>query len=258
MACIEKMSIRGIRSFSPNRDETIEFYSPLTMIVGANGCGKTTIIESLKYSCTGSLPPGARNGQSFVNDPAVTEATEVKANIKLRFQNKASFTSVVTRSLQVLKKKSKLEFKALDGVIRSTNAQNEKVSSSQKCSDLDRMIPEMLGVSAPILENVIFCHQEESSWPMQEGLVLKKKFDDIFESTRYAKALEALVKAKKEYVDKAKDHKVELAELGAHMHNATEAKQELSECENKQVSCEAELDQSEQKITRIEDKVPSV
>jgi DNA repair protein RAD50 len=53
MAFIEKMSIRGIRSFSPNQDEAIEFYSPLTMIVGANGCGKTTVIEALKYVCAG-------------------------------------------------------------------------------------------------------------------------------------------------------------------------------------------------------------
>lgn len=35
-----------------------------------------------------------------------------------------------------------------------------------------------------ILESVIFCHQEESNWPLQEGATLKKKFDDIFESTR--------------------------------------------------------------------------
>ena len=49
--------------------QVIEFYAPLTMIVGANGCGKTTIIECLKYACTGTLPPGARNGQSFVHDP---------------------------------------------------------------------------------------------------------------------------------------------------------------------------------------------
>lgn len=40
MASINKLSIRGIRSFSPDKDETIEFYSPLTMIVGANGCGE--------------------------------------------------------------------------------------------------------------------------------------------------------------------------------------------------------------------------
>lgn len=60
MSSLSKMQIRGIRSFSPDRDETIEFYSPLTMIVGANGCGKTTIIESLKFSCTGSLPPNTK------------------------------------------------------------------------------------------------------------------------------------------------------------------------------------------------------
>lgn len=38
-----------------------------------------------------------------------------------------------------------------------------------------------------ILENVIFVHQEESSWPLDEGSVLKKKFDDIFSATKYTK-----------------------------------------------------------------------
>ena len=68
---------------------------------------------------------------------------------------------VVTRSLQVTKKKSKLEFKAVDGVIKTTNENGDKVSISHKCSDLDKMIPELLDVSGPILENVIFCHQED-------------------------------------------------------------------------------------------------
>ena len=42
MSQIEKLAIRGIRAFSPDREQAIEFESPLTMIVGANGCGKTT------------------------------------------------------------------------------------------------------------------------------------------------------------------------------------------------------------------------
>ena len=43
MSQIEKLAIRGIRAFSPDREQAIEFESPLTMIVGANGCGKTTV-----------------------------------------------------------------------------------------------------------------------------------------------------------------------------------------------------------------------
>ena len=121
MAAIDKLAICGIRSFNPNREETIEFYSPLTMIVGANGCGKTSIIESLKYACTGSLPPRCSNGQSFINDPTMTDSTEVKASVKLRFTNKASKPSVVVRSIQLTKRKTKMEFKALDGVIRYEN-----------------------------------------------------------------------------------------------------------------------------------------
>jgi DNA repair protein RAD50 len=41
MASINKLSIRGVRSFSPDDDEqVIEFLFPVTIIVGANGCGK--------------------------------------------------------------------------------------------------------------------------------------------------------------------------------------------------------------------------
>lgn len=44
---------------------------PLTVIVGQNGTGKTTIIECLKYITTGQLPPDCARGQSFVRDPKV-------------------------------------------------------------------------------------------------------------------------------------------------------------------------------------------
>lgn len=93
------------------------------MIVGANGCGKTTVIECLKMACTGidltscrdetpchfscllmlpgALPPSVAQGQSFVNDPSMTNASEVKAHIKLRFNNKSGQPTVVARLYQV-------------------------------------------------------------------------------------------------------------------------------------------------------------
>ena len=40
---IEKLSIQGIRSFGPEDKNKgiVEFYSPLTLILGPNGTGKT-------------------------------------------------------------------------------------------------------------------------------------------------------------------------------------------------------------------------
>lgn len=41
MSQIEKLSILGVRSFGPQHPETIAFNTPLTLIVGYNGSGKT-------------------------------------------------------------------------------------------------------------------------------------------------------------------------------------------------------------------------
>lgn len=60
----------------------------------------------------------------------------------------------------------------------------EKVSLSSKCGELDREMISALGVSKPVLNNVIFCHQEESNWPLCEGKALKDKFDSIFAATK--------------------------------------------------------------------------
>ncbi len=70
MSRIEKLSISGVRSFSPACREAIQFNTPLTLIVGYNGSGKTTIIECLKYATTGELPPNSKGG-AFIHDPKV-------------------------------------------------------------------------------------------------------------------------------------------------------------------------------------------
>ena len=57
---------------------------------------------------------------------------------------------------------------------------------------MDELVPRFMGVSPAILENVIFCHQEDSNWPLSEQRVLKKKFDDIFGSAKYTKCLKDL------------------------------------------------------------------
>lgn len=233
MASINKLSVRGIRAFSPEDEEQlITFCFPLTIIVGANGCGKTTIIEALKFAVTGSLPPGNKSGQAFVHDPKHMRSTTVKGQVKLRFTNRAGKTMVVVRSMELTQKKSTMTFKTLDGILRTTDDQGNKQSLSHKCTELDRQIPQLLGVSKSVLDNVVFCHQEDSSWPLMEGAVLKKRFDDIFDSTRYVKALEEIKDQKKIYNNKVKELKAELNLLKGHKHAAQGFRNELDDCKH--------------------------
>ena len=51
-----------------------------------------------------------------------------------------------------------------------------------------------MGVSKPILNYVIFCHQEESNWPLEDGKKLKDRFDEIFDTSKYNKAMDTTTK----------------------------------------------------------------
>eukprot|EP00201_Polytomella_parva_P021146 CAMPEP_0175040744 /NCGR_PEP_ID=MMETSP0052_2-20121109/1456_1 /TAXON_ID=51329 ORGANISM="Polytomella parva, Strain SAG 63-3" /NCGR_SAMPLE_ID=MMETSP0052_2 /ASSEMBLY_ACC=CAM_ASM_000194 /LENGTH=398 /DNA_ID=CAMNT_0016303035 /DNA_START=92 /DNA_END=1285 /DNA_ORIENTATION=- len=199
MCTIEKLLIKGIRSFSPENEQAITFYKPITLIVGANGAGKTTIIEALRNACTGELPPNCRQGHSFIMDPKVAKETEVKALVKLRFRTAAGQPVVITRLFQLTQKKSQLQFKSLDATLLTADkSSGTQHAVSRKCADIDRAVPAMMGVSKAVLENVIFVHQEESSWPLAEAKVLKDKFDDIFAATKYTRAVESLRKLRLE------------------------------------------------------------
>lgn len=72
-------------------------------------------------------------------------------------------------------------------------------------------------------------HQEESSWPLQEGAVLKKRFDEIFDSTRYTKAVDVLRKTEKDLANDIKEIMIDLSALDARRDAIRAFKIELSE-----------------------------
>ncbi|KAJ7547995.1 hypothetical protein O6H91_08G112800 [Diphasiastrum complanatum] len=256
MSTLDKMLIKGIRSFNPENTHVITFYKPLTLIVGPNGAGKTTIIECLKHACTGELPPNARSGHSFVHDPKIAGETETKGQIKLRFKTAAGKDVVCIRSFQLIQKASKLEYKAIESVLQTINSHTgEKVCLSYRCADMDKEVPALMGVSKAILENVIFVHQDEANWPLAEAAVLKKKFDDIFSATRYTKALDVIKKLHKDQAQEIKMYKLKLENLQTLKDAAYKLHENIEGDQDKAAQLKSQIHTFEKKIGEIQLKI---
>jgi DNA repair protein RAD50 len=114
---------------------------------------------------------------------------EVLAQVKLSFKATSGAKMVATRSLQLTVKKTARQQKTLEGQLLMVK-DGERTAISSRVAELDQILPQYLGVSRAVLDSVIFCHQDESLWPMSEPSVLKKRFDEIFEALKYTKAID--------------------------------------------------------------------
>jgi AAA domain len=124
MSTLDKLAIRGIRSFDDKSVSIIQFRPPVTVIVGHNGSGKTTIIECLKYATTGDQPPGTRGG-AFIHDPKMANEKEVKAQVKLRFIAADGRSILAVRNLSVtMKKTAGMTMKTLESILAIEDGDN--------------------------------------------------------------------------------------------------------------------------------------
>ncbi|KAL2808378.1 AAA domain-containing protein [Aspergillus granulosus] len=226
-------SLLLVRSFDNTRSETIQFHTPLTLIVGYNGSGKTTIIECLKYATTGDLPPNSKGG-AFIHDPKLCGEKEVLAQVKLSFKGTSGAKMVATRSLQLTVKKTTRQQKTLEGQLLMIK-EGERTAISSRVAELDQIMPQYLGVSKAVLDSVIFCHQDESLWPMSEPSVLKKKFDEIFEAIKYTKAIDNIKVLRKKQNE-------ELAKYKIMEQHAKEDKEKADKAEKRSIKLQEEIE----------------
>lgn len=201
MTTIDRLGLRGVRSYGTDEETFIKFFKPLTIILGRNGSGKSSIIEAVKMATTGDMPPNADRGAAFVHDPRIHNETETKAKVRLMFTNVRGDQYIVSRHFQLSIKKGprgvgyKTEFKTLDQTVKRMDGDS---ASSYRCSDLNALLPDIMRVTKPVLNNVIFVHQEDSLWPLSDPKKLKEKFDEIFAATRYTKALDTIRKYRRD------------------------------------------------------------
>ncbi|XP_012527415.1 DNA repair protein RAD50 [Monomorium pharaonis] len=253
MSKVRRLSLRGIRNFGDDsEDALIRFSCPLTLILGPNGTGKTTIIEALKFATTGEFPPGSEKGKSFVHDPMLATTGSVRGVVKAEVIDAMGKSYTVARTIESSTQGDKRKFKTLDSTVTIISKdKKQKASITNRCANVDAEISIALGVSKSILNYVIFCHQDELNWPFDQGKTLKDRFDEIFDSARFNKALESILKLQKELQG-------DIRTLKAQKQTCNVLVSEVEDKENKLKEHKKRLDTAKEKINDIEKQLVPV
>ncbi|KAI5754699.1 hypothetical protein M8J77_010773 [Diaphorina citri] len=252
MALLDQLHIMGIRNFPADKNRVVRFQRPLTLIVGENGCGKTTIIECIKFALTNEYPQGASSGKNFVHDPRIGKKDETHAIVKLQCTCENNDTVCVVRSLLLSNKNGKDNCATRDTTI-SRKIFATGVQKNLGCLQQESVLEmcNLIGVSKAILNNVIFCHQENSSWPLDEGKKVKEIFDEIFDATKYNKALES-IKIQRDRLRK------EIPEIKAHYQATLNYKKEADSKKQLIYNNTQKRDQSFEELHNIEESMKPI
>uniref|UniRef100_A0A3P8W9W2 RAD50 double strand break repair protein n=1 Tax=Cynoglossus semilaevis TaxID=244447 RepID=A0A3P8W9W2_CYNSE len=183
--------------------------------------------------------------------------TDVRAQIRLLFTDVNGEKVTIQRSMSCTQKAKNYSFKSLEQVITRTK-DGQKVSLSSKCGELDREMISSLGVSKPVLNHVIFCHQEESNWPLSEGKALKDKFDSIFAATKYIKALDTMRQLRLANQHTVKECQVELRYLNQNKEKAQQIRATVATKEAQLTASKDNVQQLENKIEPLEDRLMEI
>lgn len=116
--------------------------------------------------------------------------------VKLQIRNLRGDKICVARSMKTSSRGAVMKFETVDATIH-VEIDGKPESISKRCIDVNTEMIRAMGVSKAIINDVLFCHQEESNWPLDESKKLKEKFDAIFGTTEYNKAIEKIIKFRK-------------------------------------------------------------
>lgn len=114
-----------------------------------------------------------------------------------------SLTCIRSMTSEILKN-GKAKFKTMDSAVISGDSKKDRDEGGRRVVEVNAEMAQAMGVSKAILNNVIFCHQEDSNWPLDEGKKVKEKFDAIFDTTEYNKAIDTYNKFRKQYQERLK------------------------------------------------------
>lgn len=98
----------------------------------------------------------------------------------------------------------KVKFESAESKMEMGLEDGRRQTVASKAGAVTQHVSDVLGVSTAVLEYVIFCHQEDSNWPLGEAKSVKSRFDEIFAVERYTKAIDEMRGARKTFMSDVK------------------------------------------------------
>lgn len=129
---------------------------------------------------------------------------------------------------------------------------------TNRCADVTVELIQAMGVSKPILNYVVFCHQEESNWPLEDGKKLKDRFDDIFDTSKFNKAMDSTTKFIKELTSELNTMRAQSEGLEMMVQEVKKKEMSLATYKNREELSKTKIDGINQELEPIVERMKKI
>merc|ERR1719483_31261 len=127
-------------------------------------------------------------------------------------------------------------------------------SLSSKCLDINNEMARLMGVTEPLLNLVIFCHQEDSNWPLDESSKVKEKFDAIFAAQKYNDCLKEIKNQRLALMTQARDCNKDLEHYAEYKKMAQKRERTLKSLNQDKDELGEQLNEMEEELKPLKEK----
>merc|ERR1712166_1626053 len=112
----------------------------------------------------------------------------------------------------------------------------------------------LMGVTEPLLNLVIFCHQEDSNWPLDESSKVKGKFDPIFAAQKYNDCLKEIKNQRLALMTQVRDCNKDLEHYAEYKKMAQEKERTLKSLNQDKDELGEQLTEMEKELKPMKEK----
>ena len=209
-----------LKNFKSHSDTTIEFNKGITLIVGNNGAGKSSIFDAISFALF--KLKNTKNISDLVRTNKEKE-NKVEMEVKLTFEDDEEYR--VERKVILTKSKSKsddsikINTKTTSSLFKIINGQDELIAENDR--DVNEKIKEKLSIDSTTFLNAIHIKQGEIA------SLIDKSAGERKELIGKLLGLEKLEKAYSNMLSVLKIYELKIAELNGKKKPAEELEKEL-------------------------------